>query len=253
MGGARVRRYLAEQQETLLDASRLLAVADRSGVHPSRVAVRRARSTLRTFAACFDEGTRRQLDAALLAHARRLGTVRDHEVLVEVLDEQWARDDDVTPAGLKAWLSARLEADLETGWRETVALLAAEDGDELPRRFAALLAASAGGGGVRTRASHAARRAEHRLAAAGGDPEALHEARKAAKRARYAAEAVGDDDTADHFRDVQRVLGAHHDLVVAAQWVLAAPVLPAVQPDARQLGVRLEAAATDLLADLPAP
>ncbi|GGO92593.1 hypothetical protein GCM10011584_29330 [Nocardioides phosphati] len=251
MGAGRIRRYLAEQQDALLEGSRLLAAADRSGVHPSRVAVRRARSTLRTFAPCFDTGARRQLDAALVAHARRLGTVRDHEVLVEVLAGQWAREDDGTPAGLRAWLSARLQADLEAGWRETVALLAAEDHDELPRRFAAVLSAPAGDGSVRKRAAHAARRAEHRLAAAGGDPEALHDARKAAKRARYAAEAVGDDDAAGQFREVQRVLGAHHDLVVAAQWVLAAPVLPAVQPDARQLAVRLEAAAADLLADLP--
>jgi CHAD domain-containing protein len=251
MGRARVRRYLAAQQAVLVATAARTASADRGGVHDARVAVRRARSTLRTFAACFRDGPVRQLDAALLAHGRRLGTVRDLEVLTEVFADWW-RHDETTPPGLRGWIDTRLHEELTEVWRETVAALAAEDPAELPMRFTAVLeAASDGSAGVRKAAGRADRRARRRLASAAGDPDALHSARKAAKRARYAAEVIGADETAAQHQAVQRVLGRHHDLVIASRWLAEAPVLPVVRPDARQLGVRLESAAVDCLADLP--
>lgn len=228
----------------------LLDEADRRGVHPTRVAVRRARSTLRTFDTCFADGPRRQLDAALLAHGRLFTEVRDLEVLVDVLADRWAVDGEPTPPGLRTWLHARLDEELGRAWREALAARAAKDPDELARRFAAVLSARGSGGGIRSAATRADRRATRRLVAAGGDPDALHRARKAAKRARYAAEALGDDQVADRHKEVQRILGSHHDLVVASRWVADQGVLPAVVPDARRLAVRLEAAAADCLGDL---
>lgn len=250
MGAGRVRRYLAEQQAALLEADALLDEADRRGVHPTRVAVRRARSTLRTFDTSFADGPRRQLDAALLAHGRRFAEVRDLEVLEELLTARWAEADESTPPGLRTWLSARLADELDRAWRGALAARAAEDPDELTRRFAAVLSARGPGGGTRSAATRADRRARRRLIAAGGDPDALHRARKAAKRARYAAEALGEDEVADRHKEVQRILGSHHDLVVASRWVAGQRVLPAVVPDARRLAVRLEAAAADCLGDL---
>lgn len=251
MGAARVRGYLAAQQAAVAETSARLAAGDRAGVHDARVAVRRARSTLRTFPGCFREAPVRQLDAALLAHGRRLGTVRDLEVLAELFAGWW-RHDDVTPPGLRDWIDTRLGEELAEVWRETCAALAAEDATELPARFGAVLEGDAdASGGVRKAARRADRRARRRLASAGGDPDALHAARKAAKRARYAAEVVGDEEAEALHKEVQGVLGRHHDLVIAARWLAEAPVLPVVRPDARQLGVRLESAAADCLADLP--
>lgn len=250
MGAGRVRRYLAGQQAALLEAGALLDAADRSGVHPTRVAVRRARSTLRTFDACFADGPRRQLDAVLVAHGQRFAEVRDLEVLRDVLAERWAVEDEPTPPGLRAWLQVRLDEELDRAWRAALAARAAEDPDDLTRRFAAVLSARGPGGGVRAAARRADRRATRRLAAAGGDPDALHRARKAAKRARYAAEALGDDELAERHKEIQRVLGTHHDLVVVSRWVATQRVLPAVVPDARRLAVRLDAAAADCLGEL---
>ncbi|TCJ21597.1 CHAD domain-containing protein [Nocardioides jejuensis] len=247
MGTGAVRRYLAEQGAVLDQAAARLRAGDRTAVHPTRVAVRRARSTLRTFAACFEPGPARQLDAALIAHADRVARVRDLEVLVEVFEEQRADQS----AELSPWISDRLTLELDATWREAREALAAEDDGELGARFRAVLAASAGGSLPLGRiAARAGERAARRLAAAGGDPDALHEARKAAKRARYAAEVSGDDAIAARHQHVQQILGTHHDLIVAARWLATAPVEPEMRADARHLGVRLEAAAADCLGDL---
>ena len=59
-------------------------VALRNGddpIHDTRVAVRRLRSTFRTFKKAFDEGAVRDLDTELTWYGALLGEVRDHEVL----------------------------------------------------------------------------------------------------------------------------------------------------------------------------
>lgn len=244
----RVVAYLAAQQEALLTGSRSLAAGDRRGVHSSRVAVRRARSTLRTFGPCFAESALRPLDAALSAHAGRLGGVRDLEVLQGVLAEH-------ATGALADWLDGRLEIELGEVWATVSQAVAAEQPDELPMRFAAALHSAAdrsvSGGDLAKLARRARRRAKRRLARAGGDPESLHEARKAAKRARYAAEVLGDDERAERLTRIQDVLGEHNDLVVAGRWLAAAEVPSALRVDSAHLGARLEGAAADCLAKLP--
>ncbi|MDO7867128.1 CHAD domain-containing protein [Nocardioides jiangxiensis] len=248
MGAGAARRYLADQERALLDATARLRDGDRSAVRTSRVAVRRARSTLRTFRACFPSGPARQLDAALVAHARRLGTVRDLQVLDDVFVTGVAGE--ISDA-LSGWIHDRLGAELEAAWHDASAAVAAADDGELRSRFSAVLEATAPGDvRMRKRARAAARRAAKRLAGACGDPDALHDARKAAKRARYAAEVTGKVGQAARQQHVQRVLGTHHDLTVAARWLAAAPVEPAARPEALRLVGRLEVAATDCLGGL---
>lgn len=243
----RVVAYLAAQQEALLMGRRRIAAGDLGGVHASRVAVRRARSTLRTFGPCFADGALRPLDAALAAHAGRLGGVRDLEVLQGVLAAH-------ASGALADWLDGRIGIDLDHAWGEVSRAVAAERSDELPLRFAAAMSSvadrSVGGRDLAKLARKARRRAKRRLERAGGDPEALHDARKQVKRARYAAELLADPVRSERFTALQDVLGEHHDLVVAGRWLGAAELPSALRVDADGLGVGLEAAAADCLAKL---
>jgi CHAD domain-containing protein len=237
-----VQAYLATQQRALVAGEELLAVGDRAGVHPSRVAVRRSRSTLRTFPAAVPDQQRDALDQALRAHAQRLGEVRDLEVLAEVLAER-------AEGALADWTTEQLDEELAGAWQHVRVALAEMSPGELQARFSAALEAvqPLGRPELEHRARRAAKRALRRLRRAGDDPELLHEARKAAKRARYAAEVVGDSKAAARFERIQGILGDHHDLVVAREWLAAAPVPAALCDEARALGVRLEVGAAAVL------
>lgn len=247
----RVVAYLDAQRRALAAGSSELAAGDRVGVHHTRVAVRRARSTLRTFGPCFDGAPARQLDAVLVAHARRLGDVRDLEVMQGWFSDHFRRAGETVDGPLRSWITARVAEELAAEWATAVAALAAEPPDSLEERFAVVLGTARDGENVEKVAARAARRAAKRLGKAGGDPDALHEARKAAKRARYAAEALGDERAAARQERVQQVLGDHHDLIVASRWVAASAVPAEVVQSSLQLVVQLETRATDVLADLP--
>ncbi len=237
-----VQTYLAVQQRALVSGEELLAVGDRAGVHPSRVAVRRSRSTLRTFPAAVPDQQRDALDQALRAHAQRLGEVRDLEVLEEVLAER-------ADGALAGWITLQLDEELAGAWRRVQVALADVTPGELQDSFADALAAlqRLEKHELEHRAHRAARRALRRLRRAGDDPELLHDARKAAKRARYAAELVGDTEAAARFERIQGVLGDHRDLVVARGWLAAAPVPAELADEARGLLVRLEVGAAAVL------
>jgi CHAD domain-containing protein len=237
-----VRDYLAAQQRALFAGEQLLAAGDRAGVHPSRVAVRRTRSTLRTFPAAVPDQQREALDAVLQAHAQRLGEVRDLEVLEEVLEER-------AEGAMAVWIGQQLDEDLAGAWRLVQAALAEVTPGELQALFSDALEV------VRPiehrelqhRVHRAGRRALRRLRRAGDDPELLHDARKAAKRARYCAELVGDTEAAARFERIQGILGDHHDLVVAREWLASAPVPAELRDEALGLVVRLEVGAAAVL------
>lgn len=237
-----VQTYLAAQQRALISGEELLTVGDRAGVHPSRVAVRRSRSTLRTFPAAVPDQQRDALDAALRAHAQRLGEVRDLEVLQEVLEER-------AEGALAAWIGEQLDEDLAGAWRHVQAALADVTPGELQALYSAALdvVRPLDHAELEHQAKRAGKRALRRLRRAGDDPELLHDARKSAKRARYSAELVGDTQTAARFERIQGILGDHRDLVVARAWLASAPVPDELRHDARALVVRLEVGATAVL------
>lgn len=237
-----VQTYLAAQQRALVSGEELLAVGDRAGVHPSRVAVRRSRSTLRTFPAAVPDRQRNALDAALRAHAQRLGEVRDLEVLEEVLAER-------AEGELADWIREQLDEELAGAWRHVQTALAEVTPGELQALFAAALDAlePLDRSELDHRARRAGKRALRRLRRAGDDPELLHDARKAAKRARYAAELIGDTEAAARFERIQGILGDHRDLVVAREWLASAPVPADLLDQARGLVVRLEVGAAAAL------
>ena len=71
--------YLAEQDDALI-AGDLTLRRGLGGIHPTRVATRRLRSTLRVFADFLDPARAQAFDAELSWYAGLLGGVRDREV-----------------------------------------------------------------------------------------------------------------------------------------------------------------------------
>lgn len=196
-----------------------------------RVALRRLRSDLQTFAPLLDgawsDGLRDQLGH--LAH--RLGVVRDAEVLTSRLADQVARlpqDEQSSAQPLLETAAAQLSA-------ARAELLDSLAGKEYPTTIDAAVAAVThsrwgdddGDVSVTRLARRPWRRLRDYVAALEDSPgdSSLHRVRILAKRARYAADAciprVGDPAArcAARLADLQTVLGDHHDAVVAHEWL----------------------------------
>jgi CHAD domain-containing protein len=210
---------------------------DPEDVHQARVATRRLRSHLRSFAPLLDAPTDDVRDE-LRWLADTLGQVRDADVLLERLE---ARLPDLPPED-RAPADRLLDRLRTQQCRGREQLLVGLRSD----RYAALLDRlvevarvadlGAAAGGESDDADQAALRAVVRPAwehlrdavATLGDPPTdgeLHAVRRHAKRARYAAEAVEPafGKPAREFvravTAVQTVLGEHQDAVIAAQWL----------------------------------
>jgi CHAD domain-containing protein len=203
-------------------------------IHPTRVAARRLRSTLRVFAPMLIAAAADELDADLAWYAGLLGEVRDRQVQRERFAAAIAElPVELVLGPVAASIEQRLLSE-QLAARE--ALMGQLTGPRYLGMLRAVAAwadaprlARAGLGGARDLAPlarRAGRRAARDLRAAlrpGADDAALHGARKAAKRARYAAEAAAPvlgrkaaKARIARFRAVQEVLGEHQDSLVAA-------------------------------------
>lgn len=229
-GGA-VRAYLATQVDAIMGGDLALRAGDLGLVHPTRVACRRFRSTLRTFGSAFPEGTTSRLGEELRWWAGVLGPVRDLEVLAVLLDELL---DGLGDAGLADRLRPGLHDTLGARSAEAVvqvrAALASQRHDALVASLAPFVAATYDDVDVAEALTETRRLVARRLARVdeSADPARLHDVRKAAKRARYAAEAAvpalaGDAQALQDaraqvagFETLQGVLGRFQDLAVAA-------------------------------------
>ncbi|MEP9382858.1 CHAD domain-containing protein [Nocardioides sp. KR10-350] len=226
---ARVRAYLADHVAAARRAEAALADPGPDTVHDARVALRRVRSTLQTFPALVPEERREQVIEALRDWSGVLGAARDHEVLLETLGE--VCDDELLAA-----LRPSLDHQAGEAWAALETELYSPAHRDLMEELESLaLAEPDGGVHPRRRVRRAIDRAEKRLRRAGDDPVALHDARKAAKRARYALEAVGEDSSEPEA--VQDALGAHHDCIVAIEFLEWSGV-----PDQRTAAARKELA-----------
>jgi CHAD domain-containing protein len=202
-------------------------------VHPTRVAIRRLRSTIRVFAPLFEADQVDELETELVWYAGLLGGVRDLEVLSARLLAQVAElPSDFVLGPVAAQIDATLHTDRE---RHLSLVKEALDGD----RYLALLetlarwrvappyteAAAEPAAALKTYVKKAQRKLDRRLRSAGGDPDALHSARKAGKRFRYAAElsepVLGKWATKsiDQGKMLQELLGEHQDSVVSAEFL----------------------------------
>ena len=235
-----IRRAIAESVAALLHHDPLVRTGrDPEAVHQARVATRKLRSNLRTFASLLDPVWTEPLRAELGWLAMGLGAVRDREVLLDRLRGRTASlpaNDQRTAEGLLHLLEVEIEA-LRKKLREDLdsqryvdlleSLVAAAhtpatqpDADQ---PAGALLPALA------TTPWKRLRSAQRQLPETPTDPE-LHRIRILAKRARYAAEAVAHvvgspaESFAKAAAKVQTILGEHQDSVTAQAWLRAAKV-----------------------------
>jgi len=231
--GEVVLAYLRGQAGEISRLGPLVRGDEPDAVHQMRVATRRARSALQGFGDVIGRDATRPLCAELRWLAAALGQARDTEVLLAALTADLVA---VPPALVVGPVEARISAYFTARLAQArKTMLDALDGDRYPRlldELGALLASppltrSAEGkaGKVLARpVRRAGRRLQRALAAVSGAADrdtAIHQARKAAKRARYTAEAAAPGLgsaarlQAAQAKELQQVLGDHHDSVVA--------------------------------------
>ncbi len=229
-----VLAYLGDQVVAVRTLDPLVREETPDSVHQMRVATRRLRSTLTTFDRVLRADDRLGDELRWLGGV--LGTARDAEVMAARLQaglEQMPRE--LATAGAMALVQAHFEP-VEAAAH--VAVLEALDSgrylrllDDLDRLLARPTLTSQAGRPaaevlppvVRSLRRRLRRRLHHawRSPPGPGRDDALHQARKTAKHARYAAEALSPafGEPARRFasrvKDVQSVLGDHHDGVVA--------------------------------------
>lgn len=220
--------YATAQRKAIHDNLQAVRDGNPDAIHDMRVAIRRLRSTLRTFRGLWDRPRSESLRDELKWLAIRLGKVRDGQVMAAALAGAVHGEPPELVAGpVAARLQRRLAGETlpaQDDLRGTLdsarfrALLTDLDAlllrrpNQRPRRW------------VTKRAGKALTRAERLFAGAGrARPEkrdaALHEARKAYKRGRYAVEVFKPERKparrlAKRLGRLQDVLGEHHDTVV---------------------------------------
>ena len=231
--GKVVLAYLRDQVAAISHYDPLVRRDEPDAVHQMRVATRRARSALEAFGGIIDRETTRPLCAELKWLAATLGQARDTEVLQARLTADLAA---VAPALVVGPVQARITVHFTaqlTQARKTA--LDTLDGQRYLRLLDNLdtlladppltpLAEREAGKVLAKPVRRAARRLQRALAAvpdAQDRDTAIHQARKATKRARYAAEAAAPalgstaSRQAAQAKELQQLLGDHHDSVVA--------------------------------------
>jgi CHAD domain-containing protein len=203
-------------------------------VHQMRVAIRKLRSTLRTFGSLVESGG---LAGELQWLGRQLSPARDTEVAEERLREQLdGLPSELVFGPLRQFLTRHFAREAEEGRTRALAALTGKRYLQLLRSLDALLeepsltakARKPAKAGLRKPVRKAAkklRRAEAAARGLEGDElgTALHDVRKKAKRARYAADAVkpvyGKKLGAwrKNVKAVQKTLGEHQDTVVGRE------------------------------------
>ncbi|MEV4536149.1 CYTH and CHAD domain-containing protein [Asanoa sp. NPDC049518] len=232
-----VLAYAAAYRDDLVAHEPAAREGDVDGVHDMRVAVRRLRSTFRSFRKLWDADQVDAVRAELKWLGEQLGAVRDAQVMGPRLAKAVRREPAELVLGpVAADLSERFAADEAAALTQLRRALSS-------RRYATLLstldelvetppAVEVSPRWVDRRIHKAVRRADRLLDTAlerqaergvGDDDPALHEARKAYKRARYAVEVrkvAGDRNARKLVRGLkglQDLLGDHQDSVITRQ------------------------------------
>jgi CHAD domain-containing protein len=253
-----VLTYARQQRDDLQAYDPGVRHGEPEAVHKMRVATRRLRSTLKTFKRSFDGDLAPRIADDLKWLAQLLGEIRDGQVLAgKLLGPVEREGPEFAPVAER--IQAHLAAKVEAG-RQAV-------GTELDgERYLRLLDAV----DVLVDTATPERKPVHRAAKALGQADGLldqamadgvdaelHEARKAYKRARYAVEVFADDagrpgqQLVKRLTDLQDVLGAHQDSVVAREILRE---LAAGAEDGFPYGVlhaRQEQVGVETLAELP--
>ncbi|MEV0715307.1 CYTH and CHAD domain-containing protein [Asanoa sp. NPDC050611] len=232
-----VYAYAAATRDSLVAHEPAARDGDVDGVHDMRVAVRRLRSTFRSFRALWDQEQIEGVRAELKWLGEQLGGVRDAQVMGPRLDKAVRREQEELVLGpVAADLAARFAAD------EAAALTRLRRALSSPRYLQLLSTldevieappvTDVSARWVNRRIHKAVRRADGLLDTAldrqaekgvSDDDPALHEARKAYKRGRYAVEVrrhEGDKNAKRLVRGLkglQDLLGDHQDSVITRE------------------------------------
>ncbi len=234
--GAVLTDYLSAQTDALVAGH--FAVRDNGAepaeamesIHKMRVACRRMRSTLKTFAEWFDADAAEAFEVELKWFADLLGEVRDRDVLrqrvaraikdlpPDLVVGNVAEEIDARLAGEQVARKAEL-LEAMTGDRYARLLdSAARWRDDPPFTAAAGRPARTLGEAVDRAEKKLAKRLTRATAPQGTDTE-LHGARKAGKRARYASEAADGESSrlVARTKRLQDLLGDFQDSIVAGE------------------------------------
>jgi CHAD domain-containing protein len=233
-----VRVSIANGYERLLDHDYRLRLGAGNppahAVHQARVATRRLRSDLKTFSPFLDPVWFRNTSAELKWLGNRLGQVRDADVMAERLDESGTEELRQRLAAQRRDFSAEL-AEAINGDRYMSLLGRLHAGSHNPPLYVERQKkGSAHAPGPDDQARDALpelvgrpwQRVQRRVHKAGRKPSdtQLHQIRIASKQLRYAAEAAepvigkAAARTARRAKDLQTLLGDHHDAVAAEEW-----------------------------------
>ncbi|WP_051871757.1 CYTH and CHAD domain-containing protein [Streptomyces sclerotialus] len=233
-----VLRYLARQVTALVELDPAVRRDLPDSVHQMRVATRRLRSALRSYATVLDRSATDPVGTELKWLAAELGVGRDSEVLAARIQEALAAlPKELRPGPVRTRLRTWSQAHRKGSRKHLLAvldgtrylalldsldtLLADPPRARAARRPAAEVLPKAVERDFRRLAGHV----ETALATPPGPDRdlALHEARKAAKRTRYAAEAARPElgrparELVKRMTELQELLGDHQDGVVARE------------------------------------
>ena len=230
-----------------------LAIAGQvEGVHQARVASRRLREAVPVLTvAC---KARRKAERKIRRFTQALGTVRELDVTIQILDE-FARGGAVPRSALED-VRAHVVGERERRRAEMLARLRRVRVDKIRRRLqqAAILTALSPAADWRrdlgTRITRRGGRLQEAIKAAGQiyAEEPLHGVRIAAKKLRYALELAVDGKVTtarpliSTLKRAQDTLGRLHDLQIIAQHVAAVQALPPARRGARDRGLDVIAA-----------
>jgi CHAD domain-containing protein len=231
--------YLSEQCTVIIDSENQLRAGE-NVIHPTRVAVRRLRSTLRVFSELFDPSEAAHLEEELVCWASLLGDVRDMDILAQ---RQAALLDELPPELILGPVASTIQAELAVKRKQAMDAMLEALNSERYRKLVGLVhhwrsdppftaAADASADSIDAAIKKARKKLSKRLSKAvaarrAGEPsdELFHRARKASKRHRYAVEAAlpvwgsKADKIISQRKDLQDVLGNHQDSIVSAAFL----------------------------------
>ncbi|MFT3860954.1 CHAD domain-containing protein [Micropruina sp.] len=225
--------YLRAQAEVIAARSTDVLADAPDAVHRSRVATRRSRSALRTFAPLFKHSRTGRLRSELAWHADHLGAPRDAEVLKQrLLAALGDLDPDQVVGPVRRRLGAALDATHAQAHASLVQSMRTSRYAELrtaltgfvsdpPLRRAGRAVSAAELSDLLGGAADRVRRLDERAVEISDDVHRWHEVRKAAKAARYCSEALVPlfdgpaQQLAAAWEAVTEALGELQDTVVA--------------------------------------
>jgi CHAD domain-containing protein len=232
--------YLRDQVEALTKQGERVRQGEPDSVHNMRIACRRLSATLASYRTLLDPDAVVHLRGELKWLAGALGSARDAQVMHERITQLLATQPSelvIGPVSTRA--DDELVAQFETARRALVSVLDSSRYARLREAVDSLVDDPP----LTDRASKQARKTLSKLvdkagarlrravetATATEGPErdaALHEVRKCAKRLRYTSEVLAlvrpkrGAELTDAAHDLQRILGDHHDSVVARDLLL---------------------------------